>query len=70
MENYNKIFINGEPFNCYTFMSLQEILLYLGFKLDNIIVEHNQRILRHNQFDTVFLDDLDKIEVISVTGGG
>ncbi len=70
MQKYKIIFINGQAFNYNNGMSLQEILLYLNFNLSNIIVEHNKEVITSNDFNKLFLSNFDKIEVITIVGGG
>nr|YP_010196447.1 Thiamine biosynthesis protein [Gracilaria cearensis]UAD83844.1 Thiamine biosynthesis protein [Gracilaria cearensis] len=67
---YNTIFINGQAFNCYMDMSLKELLYYLEFELNSIVVEHNNRIIHFTEFDKTFFKSQDKIEIITIVGGG
>nr|YP_009019568.1 hypothetical protein [Gracilaria salicornia]AHH24536.1 hypothetical protein [Gracilaria salicornia]UAD87692.1 Thiamine biosynthesis protein [Gracilaria salicornia] len=67
---YNTIFINGQAFNYYRHMSLKELLLYLEFELNSIVVEHNNCIIHFTEFDTTFFKSQDKIEIITIVGGG
>nr|YP_009510522.1 Thiamine biosynthesis protein [Gracilaria caudata]AXI96195.1 Thiamine biosynthesis protein [Gracilaria caudata] len=67
---YNTIFINGQAFNCYIHMSLKELLIYLEFELSSIIVEYNNRIIHCTEFDQTFFKSQDKIEIITIVGGG
>ncbi|KAI0556482.1 Sulfur carrier protein ThiS (chloroplast) [Gracilaria domingensis] len=67
---YNTIFINGQAFNCYIDMSLKELLHYLELELDSIVVEHNNHIIHFIEFDKTFFKPQDKIEIITIVGGG
>nr|YP_010197876.1 Thiamine biosynthesis protein [Gracilaria isabellana]YP_010198871.1 Thiamine biosynthesis protein [Gracilaria tikvahiae]UAD86292.1 Thiamine biosynthesis protein [Gracilaria isabellana]UAD88104.1 Thiamine biosynthesis protein [Gracilaria tikvahiae]UAD88307.1 Thiamine biosynthesis protein [Gracilaria tikvahiae] len=67
---YNTIFINGQAFNCYIDMSLQELLQYLEFESNSIVVEHNSRIIHSTEFDKTFFKSQDKVEIITIVGGG
>lgn len=70
MSNYNTVFVNGEPFNCSYSMSLQDLLLYLDFDITRIVVEYNQQIVTNYDFENITVLDQDKLEVITVVGGG
>nr|YP_009393810.1 thiamin biosynthesis protein S [Caloglossa beccarii]ARW62372.1 thiamin biosynthesis protein S [Caloglossa beccarii] len=70
MENYITIYINGEPFNCQNNMSLRDLLLYLGFNLNSIIVEYNKQIVLLSQYTSVLFNQNDSIEIITIVGGG
>nr|YP_009391944.1 thiamin biosynthesis protein S [Acrosorium ciliolatum]ARW60088.1 thiamin biosynthesis protein S [Acrosorium ciliolatum] len=70
MNNYLTIFINGDPFNCDSSMSLKDILLYLNFNINSIIIEYNQDIINLSSFDSISLKNNDHLEVITIVGGG
>lgn len=70
MLSYFTIFINGDPFNCHSSMSLYDILIYLNVNTDSIIIEYNQDIVNKNQFSSIYFDKYDYIEIISIVGGG
>nr|YP_009732047.1 hypothetical protein [Gracilaria edulis]QHS70608.1 hypothetical protein [Gracilaria edulis] len=69
-KKYNRIFINGEAFNCSISMSLKDLLIYLEFELNSIIVEHNYLIVNYDELDKTFFKSGDKIEIITIVGGG
>nr|YP_009510931.1 Thiamine biosynthesis protein [Gracilaria gracilis]AXI96604.1 Thiamine biosynthesis protein [Gracilaria gracilis] len=67
---YNTIFINGQAFNCCIDMSLKDLLSYLEFELNAIVVEYNNRIINFTEFERTFFKSQDKIEIITIVGGG
>lgn len=64
------IYINGEPFVCSTPIKLIDLVQYLGFNLDLIVIEYNEEILSNTNLSVVLLQHMDKVEVITVVGGG
>lgn len=68
--NYILIQLNGKPFNCLPGFSLKDILLYLDFDLDTIVVEYNSEIIHDSVLDTTMLVAGDKVEVLTIVGGG
>nr|YP_009295237.1 Ycf40 [Dasya binghamiae]AOH77249.1 Ycf40 [Dasya binghamiae] len=70
MQKYITVFINGEPFNCNHLMSIKDLLLYLNFNLNIIIVEYNKEILKPNLYHKYFLNMNDSIEIVTIVGGG
>lgn len=70
MQNYLTVFINGDPFNCQSSMSLLDILYYLNIDINLVIVEYNYVIVYKEQFKSLYLNHNDSIEVLSVVGGG
>ncbi len=70
MPSYFTIFVNGDPLNCDSFMSLSDILGYLNINIDSIIVEYNKNLVSKSQFDNLYFKNNDCIEIISIVGGG
>nr|YP_009396083.1 thiamin biosynthesis protein S [Dasya naccarioides]ARW65269.1 thiamin biosynthesis protein S [Dasya naccarioides] len=70
MKRYITVFINGEPFNCNYLMSIKDLLLYLNFNLDIIIVEYNEEIISPYLYSNYVLNMNDNIEIITIVGGG
>nr|YP_009293745.1 thiamine biosynthesis protein S [Rhodymenia pseudopalmata]AOM64427.1 thiamine biosynthesis protein S [Rhodymenia pseudopalmata] len=68
--SYNIVFINGKAFNCSDSMSLKDLLIYLDFNINLIAVEYNYRVLNSDSFHEIFLDQHDRIEIITIVGGG
>jgi len=67
---YFKILINGEPFNCNSSMSIQDILIYLNVDLNKVIVEYNKKVINYLQFNQILVQKGDKLEIITIVGGG
>nr|YP_009027628.1 hypothetical protein 71 [Neoporphyra perforata]AGV01111.1 hypothetical protein 71 [Neoporphyra perforata]AHB35122.1 hypothetical protein 71 [Neoporphyra perforata]AHB35331.1 hypothetical protein 71 [Neoporphyra perforata]AIA19493.1 hypothetical protein [Neoporphyra perforata]AIA19702.1 hypothetical protein [Neoporphyra perforata] len=70
MHNNINIQINGEPFNCAEPISLQFLLDYLDFNPEYVAVELNDTLLPEPLFQSTYLNDQDKLEVITIVGGG
>nr|YP_010728897.1 thiamine biosynthesis protein S [Lithothamnion corallioides]WEA77104.1 thiamine biosynthesis protein S [Lithothamnion corallioides] len=68
--NYIFIQLNGKPFNCLPNFSLRDILTYLDFDLDSVIVEYNSEIIHDSFLDTTIPVSGDRIEVLTIVGGG
>lgn len=69
-ENYFTIFVNGKRFNCSKFMSIKDLLLYLEYDLNTVIIEYNNIIINLSNFDNFFVKKNDTIEIITIVGGG
>nr|QCI09143.1 Thiamin biosynthesis protein S [Inkyuleea mariana] len=68
--DYYTIFVNGQAFNCCESMSLKDILLYLDFDISIVVVEYNKEIIIKANFDHIFVQSQDSLEVITIVGGG
>nr|QUE28816.1 ThiS [Porphyropsis coccinea] len=62
--------INGEPFNCADEILLSYLLEYLDFNTSMIIVEYNSEILRKEMLNSIRLKNKDKLEIVTIVGGG
>lgn len=51
-------------------MSLNEYLEYANYKASRVVVEKNFEIIHKEEFDNVFIEDGDSIEVLMFMGGG
>nr|QJH88372.1 thiS [Pterocladia lucida] len=67
---YNIVFLNGKPVNCSVNISLNELLIYYRINVNSIIVEYNRKILSADDFSSTVLKSEDKIEIITIVGGG
>lgn len=70
LTNYILIQLNGRPFNCSPGLSLQDLLTYLDFDSDSVIVEYNGEIIQNTIFNSIAIVSDDKIEVLTIVGGG
>lgn len=64
------ITVNGKDCALEKPVPLNKYLLENEYRLDRIAVERNGIIVSRSDYETVLLDDGDKIEVVSFVGGG
>ena len=67
---YISIYLNGKPFNCMPDLSLEDLLVYLDINSSSIIVEYNSEIIQNALLDQTILRHGDKVEVLTMVGGG
>jgi len=63
------IFVNGERETSQP-CSIAELVVRKGLLTDGLVVELNQRIVKHEQWQAVRLKENDEIELLSFVGGG
>lgn len=68
--NYILVQLNGQPFNCLLGISLKDLILYLNFDITSLIVEYNQEIIPFTDWDSIIVRSGDKIELVTIVGGG
>ncbi|AFY31771.1 sulfur carrier protein ThiS [Calothrix sp. PCC 7507] len=70
MSNQITLQVNGEPCNCLSPTPLPDLLQQLGFNPRLVAVEYNGEIL-HRQFWTqTNVQQGDRLEVVTIVGGG
>jgi sulfur carrier protein len=67
---YCTVQINGEPFHSVKNMSVKKMLIYLDIDTTFSLIEYNNEILDDDQLHRTLLKQNDKLEIISIVGGG
>lgn len=70
LTDYILIQVNGKPLNCVFGSTLQDLLLYLDYRIDDIVVEYNFNIIQNLDLYKQILSSGDKIEIVTIVGGG
>ena len=67
-----KIKINGEEriIQCNKSISLNETMKFLGYSSNTVIVELNKLIINSDEWKNKFIKEGDKLEIVSIVGGG
>lgn len=63
-------FLNGQQYRSYNKLTLQKILNYLNYKNNIFIVEYNNMICYQKDWNSQKIYNNDKIEIITIVGGG
>ncbi|MEI6443586.1 MAG: sulfur carrier protein ThiS [Nostocales cyanobacterium ELA583] len=70
MSNQIHLQVNGETRNCLSPTALPELLQQLGFNLRLIAVEYNGEILHRQFWVETQIKNGDRLEVVTIVGGG
>lgn len=68
-----KIKVNGEEEYLNTSekkISLRDTISFLGYKPNTIVVELNNLIINYERWENKNVEDGDKLEIVSIVGGG
>ena len=63
-------FLNGKKFLIKKNITLKEIINYFNYNKSLYIVEHNNIICHSDKWEYIKISLNDKIEIISIVGGG
>ncbi|MBW4602530.1 MAG: thiamine biosynthesis protein ThiS [Calothrix sp. FI2-JRJ7] len=70
MLNQITLQVNGEPRTCTEQTPLPELLQQLGFNPRLVAVEYNGEILHRQHWQTTQIKANDKLEIVTIVGGG
>lgn len=66
------IFFNGDSyrFQSYKIFTLEDFRIFLNYKKKLIIIEYNGKIISSKNWNQISLKNKDKIEILTIVGGG
>jgi thiamine biosynthesis protein ThiS len=70
MKETKIFFLNGEEFFSDKAINLSDIIGYFNYNSSLLVLEYNYFICPKKSWDTVFINNKDKIEVVTIVGGG
>ena len=67
-----KIKVNGEDrlIQSNKSISLNETIILLGYSSNTVVVEVNNLIINSDEWDEKYIKNGDKLEIVSIVGGG
>ena len=68
--NIVNIQVNGEPYTCKAATSLPELLIEMGLNPRLIAVEYNGEILHRQYWSDTQMRSGDRLEIVTIVGGG
>ena len=69
-KDLNIVNINGLKCVYQTRFSILELVNYMGFNTNVIVIDYNGYILESSSWKTTFLQHDDSVEILSMAGGG
>lgn len=65
-------FFNGQPYTLKTYklLTLQDLVKVFDYKKNIIVIEYNGKISHPKNWSFIKLKNMDKIEIITIVGGG
>ena len=65
-----KVFINGETKEITKQFNLLELLKEFSLPSERIAIELNKEVVRKKDWESILINDADKIEIVHFVGGG
>ncbi len=63
-------FLNGQKYRTSYNLTISDLVHYFGYNKSLLVVEYNQFICNKNKWDQILIQDNDKIEIVTIVGGG
>ena len=63
-------FVNGQEYYTINTISLQDLLNYFDYNSSLLVLEYNNFICNKKNWDKILISDHDKIEIVTIVGGG
>jgi thiamine biosynthesis protein ThiS len=70
MKETKIFFLNGEEFFSNKGLNLLNIINYFNYNSSLLVLEYNQFICPKENWSKIFIKDKDKIEIVTIVGGG
>lgn len=70
MNREKTFFINGRQFFINQSLTINDIIKYFNYKNSVFVIEYNNLICDQNDWSKIRIDSNDKIEIITIVGGG
>ena len=70
MSSKKHFFVNGHAFYTDVDITLSDLIYYFNYKTSLFVLEYNNSICDKTQWDKISITNKDKIEIVTIVGGG
>jgi len=70
MEKRKSFFLNGEEYCIKSELTILNLLKYFNYNTSLLILEYNNLICNKKNWNKVYIKNDDKIEIVTIVGGG
>lgn len=70
MNTINQFMLNGQKYLISQNLTLADLIHYFGYNTSLLVVEYNHFICNKNQWNKILIQNNDKIEILTIVGGG
>ena len=70
MPQIKNFFLNGQEYYTQHNITIFEIIIYFNYNLSLFVLEYNNLICNKTDCKNIFVNKNDKIEIITIVGGG
>jgi sulfur carrier protein len=70
MTETQNFFLNGEKYSIKDKVTLLELIKYFNYNTSLLVLEYNNSICNLKNWDKTYIQNNDKIEIVTIVGGG
>jgi sulfur carrier protein len=70
MASVKYFFFNGQQYSIDSNITIRQLLQYFNSNSTLVVLEYNQIICKQTDWNQIFLQTNDKIEIVTIVGGG
>ena len=70
MSNVKTFFLNGQEYYTQSNLTLFELITYFNYDTSILVLEYNNLICNKLDWNNIFISNKDKIEIVTIVGGG
>jgi thiamine biosynthesis protein ThiS len=70
MMKSKNFFLNGEKYYIEDEITLLQVITYFNYNISLLVLEYNNSICNKKNWDKVYITNNDKIEIVTIVGGG
>jgi sulfur carrier protein len=63
-------FLNGDEYCIDKSINLYDLIIYFNYNSALLVIEYNNFICSKNNWNKIFIENQDKIEIVTIVGGG
>jgi thiamine biosynthesis protein ThiS len=70
MSKSKYFFLNGHEYFTNSELTILDLVNYFNYNTSLLVLEHNSLICNKKNWDKIYITDNDKIEIVTIVGGG
>ncbi len=70
MNNIKNFFLNGQIYQTSMNITIEQILDYFNYQHEIFVIEYNNEISNKSNWKNITISNNDRIEIITIVGGG
>lgn len=63
-------YLNGQTYSTSYSLRLSDLITYFNYNKSLLVLEYNNVICNKKNWDIIYIKNLDKIEIVTIVGGG